>query len=275
MITLRALLAMLMPLFARAPFSTDVEADSWRVWKPEDPPIPEKHPRGHGHACADAHWMQSGQAPIKMCVHDVADPVATSLKVKGRWIDCAMLLRNYNLLADREGPASIFLEVGANIGACTVEFLALTGAHVIAVEPNPINLFHLTRTLSLHPDHERHHYSKGRNRFLHNCHEASQASADLQPCVHVLPIGAGDRPAELKIFTESSNAGNSILEDKTDAGALGLQKHLREIPGQYQESMSSTVQVRRLDDVLPSGLPQNARAFMKVDVQARAATPAL
>lgn len=183
-----------------------------------------------------------------------------------------MLLHNYNLLADREGPASIFLEVGANIGACTVEFLALTGAHVIAVEPNPINLFHLTRTLTTHPDYERHRHSKGSSKFLHNCHEAPEGTAELQPCVHVLPIGAGDRPASLKIFTESSNAGNSILEDKSDSGTFGLQKHLREIPGQYQEAMSSTVQVRRLDDVFPSGLPQDSRAFMKVDVQVRRAS---
>ena len=204
-----------------------------------------------------------------MCVHDFADPVATALRTKGRWVDCAMLLFNYNLLADREGPASVFLEVGANIGACTVEFLSLTGAHVIAVEPNPINLFHLTRTLTIHPAHDRQRYFKGRSKFLHNCHDTPHALAEVQPCLHVLPIGAGDRPASLQIFTESSNAGNSILEDKSDSGALGLQKHLREIPGQYQESMSSTVQVRRLDDVFPSGLPNDARAFMKVDVQVR------
>jgi hypothetical protein len=181
--------------------------------------------------------------------------------------------------------------VGANIGACTVEFLSLTAAHVIAFEPNPLNLFHLTRTLTTHAGDAMggHRVSlerfntislrkvqrtpdQHRFKFLFNCHGAPTAeeAARLQPCVHVLPVAAGDRAASLQIFTERSNAGNSIIEDDSDSGSLGLHEHLRGVPGQYRASMSSTVAVRRLDDVFAGGLSlKGARTFVKVDVQVR------
>ena len=36
------------------------------------------------------------------------------------------------------------LQVGANIGACTVELLLRTNASIVALEPSPTNYFYLT-----------------------------------------------------------------------------------------------------------------------------------
>eukprot|EP00966_Prymnesium_polylepis_P181525 4204620-Prymnesium_polylepis.1 len=41
----------------------------------------------------------------------------------------------------------VVVEVGANIGACTLQLLLHTNATVLAFEPSPLNLFHLTESL--------------------------------------------------------------------------------------------------------------------------------
>ena len=42
----------------------------------------------------------------------------------------------------------VFLEVGANIGACSLEVaLSVANASMLLFEPNPLNFFHLTSSL--------------------------------------------------------------------------------------------------------------------------------
>jgi hypothetical protein len=89
-----------------------------RVWQPADRPFPQAHPLGGSHKCMEATWRASfniGIPPIAMCTHDFGDPVSAALRDLGQWNDCANLLGTYRTLSDREGPASIFLEVSVYI----------------------------------------------------------------------------------------------------------------------------------------------------------------
>ena len=61
-------------------------------------------------------------------------------------------------------------EIGANIGACTVELLLRTRASIIALEPSPTNYYFLTRSL----------------------HALAQRHPEMARRVVVLPVGTAD-----------------------------------------------------------------------------------
>ena len=80
----------------------------------------------------------------------------------------------------------IFLELGANVGACTIEMLVRTNATVVAFEPNPSNLFYLQSSLL-------------------------RLAPQLQARVRVYPLGIGNTAAQLTIYEEHRNAGSSQI----------------------------------------------------------------
>ena len=45
------------------------------------------------------------------------------------------------------GALGVYLDIGANIGACIMTMLLASDAFIVAFEPNPANLFRLTSTL--------------------------------------------------------------------------------------------------------------------------------
>ena len=84
-----------------------------------------------------------GVAPFRMCIRPQPDVMSNSIRNDGRWRDCDALLGLWN-------ASGLFLDIGANIGTCTLLMLA-AGARVAAFEPLPANLHYLTRSLFLQP----------------------------------------------------------------------------------------------------------------------------
>lgn len=82
----------------------------------------------------------------------------------------------------------IYVDVGSGFGACVLTVLAQTKAKVIAVEPHPIKLYHLTSTLL-------------------------RLDLTLRDRVVVLPIAAGHRDDLAYLFTAERNYAGTIGEE--------------------------------------------------------------
>ena len=102
------------------------------------------------------------------------------------------------LSAGSECPAgnSVTLDVGANIGSCTLMLVSL-GKKVVAFEPNPHNLFFLTSSIKRLPQQHRERLT------LH-------------------AAGAGASAGEHKLFTQQGNFGNSILDNPNQSDNVPL-----------------------------------------------------
>jgi FkbM family methyltransferase len=183
-----------------------------------------------GTACKDAllRFPGGGIPEQKMCLR-ANDFLTRRIRRTGRWFDCDRLLVRWRQAPEASG--SVFLDIGANVGACTLMMLLATNASVIAVEPSPSNLFYLTRSLRL----------------------AVQRDPSLASRVSVLPVGAGDSDRQAPLFAAHSNAGNSVIGRFTSLD-------------NESSHFISRVDVRRMDPVLaldhrrPVGL-------MKIDAQ--------
>ena len=84
-----------------------------------------------------------------MCLYPPKDDIISDqIRKMGSWHDCDGLVQMWqrNTTALHRGR-QLLLELGGNIGACTVEMLMRTSASLLVFEPNPQNLFHLTSTL--------------------------------------------------------------------------------------------------------------------------------
>lgn len=74
--------------------------------------------------------------------------VSGTIVSQGRWSDCDILPELWNdEPKDSSSSSSIYIEIGANIGACVMEMLLSTNATIVAFEPDPRNLAQLTSTL--------------------------------------------------------------------------------------------------------------------------------
>jgi FkbM family methyltransferase len=159
--------------------------------------------------------------------------VSKAVKAHGRWRDCKQLVAEWNASTLHSGGSDgLFLELGANIGACTMEVLLLTSARVVAFEPSPVNLFHLTRSLRW----------------------AAAARASLLQRVVVLPVGIGDSAMRSVIVSEAGNLGNSRIASSAQ------DRPVQTVPSQ-------TVDVYPLDTLFPE-VPLTMPVYlMKLDIQ--------
>ena len=132
-----------------------------------------------------------------------------------------------------EDAYSFFLDVGANIGVCTLLMLARTSAYVVAVEPSHTNLFYLMSSLRVNA-------------------MRSERSAE----VYVLPQAAGDTTTPARMYRALHNAGNSVIGTSSPL--------VRDHPSQ---NMSATfyVEVAPLDEV--SFLENRKFPVVKMDIQ--------
>jgi hypothetical protein len=97
---------------------------------------------------------QDGVNSLPMCVH-ATDVVSNAIITNGKWDDCnylSSLWRWQQHAFHMDGfpiasTGSVYLEVGANIGACVAHMLLHTDANIVAFEPGEQNLFCLTRSL--------------------------------------------------------------------------------------------------------------------------------
>ena len=131
------------------------------------------------------------------------------------------------------------LEIGANIGACTVELLLRTKARVIAFEPSSTNLFYLTRSLRL----------------------VAQSHPEIARRVVVFPIAAGDQQlSRAPLFAERGNLGNTIIGRPFSDACAFNQTCLAESMRAGQHAT-----VEPLDAIFSRGL--GATRLVKLDTQ--------
>lgn len=243
------------------------EASVWRAWTPADAPIPATHPN-IGEDCVYTPWPKTARRtlfmPERLCLRNgtLDQQMSQSLMNGHVSVDCQNLVelfdyplfrpmwgvsmfRNGTLarealqqLAKAEHPTrTILLDIGANIGVCTIALLLMTKASIVAFEPNPVNLYHLTRSLS----------------------EMARESPGIKDRVVVYPMGLGEADATRTSRMQSTNGGNSIIAE-TDVSLqfAGIEAG--------DEAAPQSVIVRRLDAVLSPALADLIRV-VKIDVQ--------
>lgn len=201
---------------------------SWTPWTPDASPWPTVHPMGL--SCNVSQLRLPPKIEQRMCLNPV-DHISKKVAETGRWRGCASLVKEWH--ETDSGSNGIFLELGANIGACTLEMLLLTSARVVAVEPSRVNLFHLTRSLKW----------------------AAAERAEMFSRVAVLPVAAGHQAQRSHMRHEKGTSRNTWMAD-TDGSGLTRREAF--------EATSETVDVYSLDQLLPK--LQRVRV-MKLDVQ--------
>mmetsp|Transcript_38686 Transcript_38686/g.81070 ORF Transcript_38686/g.81070 Transcript_38686/m.81070 type:complete len:233 (+) Transcript_38686:52-750(+) len=126
----------------------------WEILRSDNGMVPntgitESNP--YGYKCRWS-WFESTSGHIaQMCVHDFFDIVSKSIIGSKRWKDCDILPKLWSTTStgdNTDDGDGLYVEVGANIGACILEMLLSTNANIIAFEPHPRNLFHLRSTIS-------------------------------------------------------------------------------------------------------------------------------
>ena len=215
------------------------------LWQPGDPPIGATFsPASH---CRQGTLRLPGRDEHPICLvpahNNVRDWISLNIERSGRWRECG-LLNDLWVSNNSCAHAGLFVDLGANIGACTLEMLLLTRARIVAIEPNPNNLFYLTRSLNL----------------------AVERDASVRHRVVVLAAAAGEVAGSVQMAMDKGNQGNSmissqgILVGQTRGGGGGI-------------DLVQNVPVRPIDELLRhahQAQPGWARArvrLLKMDVQ--------
>ena len=207
------------------------DKDNWHIWQRSEGII--HGPRKQQQCDWTRFAVPGGSTAIQICVHK-RDDISDAIKRDGKWFNCEQNTRiwkkQYMKNSNYGGiEKKVFVDIGANIGACVFEMLLATDAHIIAFEPSPRNLFYFTSTLSrLHPV--------------------------LSSRVTLFPIGVGDQKVSEKLFGAVGNYGNSIV-----GGAVRDQDR----PGQ-KFSLPETIHIEALQNILNESHPIS---LMKIDAQ--------
>ena len=188
--------------------------------------------------------------PHPLCLAQRGEYVSDMIRRHGYWPDCKWLIGMWDSLeavqVDGRDMGDLFVDVGANIGGCTLEMLLRTDARVVAFEPSPSNLFYLTRTL----------------------HRAAELDPTIVHRVVVLPYAAGSS-SETRQINDNGGASAIVPVSSTAAASCLAQ---RNCGGSVQ-----SIQQRTLDELLehfwdthgqkkvnPDTVPVRV---MKIDVQ--------
>ena len=228
----------------------------WRVWRVGDEPI---NATGSGASCrttgtfagglSGINISEPGESPARapMCLFPGRNMISDYVSKTGRWHDCARLVAAWRQRNPPQG--SVMLEIGGNIGACSLEMLLRTDARLIIFEPSPMNLFHLTRSLQAAHRHS--------------------PQLGLADRLVVFPIGLGNETSATAIYADRKNSGDTIVVGKGEpsASSTAASYHKWEAQG--------LVTIHALDELVPPVLsgprPTPARLahvpLMKMDVQ--------
>ena len=225
-------------------------------WLPGDPPlVAGTYVSIDGSHCEPSE-LRLGRKRVPFCVVPAhssqrrQDYISSHVKRFGRWRECDLLVKAWNHSAGSED--ALFLDVGANIGACAVQMLASTRARLIAVEPNPNNLFFLTRSLGL----------PGQSTRL-----GGVEGGQLRERALVFPTGAGAGAATVSMVMDPLNQGNSAV---SSAGGLVLNRMDRK--ENFTLIHVPDVPIRTLTELLDAadarGFSERRRVrLLKLDVQ--------
>lgn len=207
----------------------------WGAWSPRTRPFP---PLSESR-CVWTRPSFGGE----LCLMD-NDRISRHVRTKGYWVGCDHYVEMWHTQRTRGSTRKreiggekrdVIVEVGANIGVCTLQLLLQTNATVLAFEPSPLNLFYLTESL----------------------YRAALVNPSLAKRVTIFPIALGDFNGPDRIFIAKGNAGNSVVH-----------KTVRDHSSQDM-SLSYPIQVRTFDSVLSAQafLRSSSISIMKVDVQ--------
>jgi hypothetical protein len=146
-----------------------------------------------------------------MCLRERDDVLSNSITSEGRWRECEALPELWR--RDLRGPSNqsdaVFVDIGANLGACTLQVLLTTNARAIVFEPNPASLFFLTETLHRAArEYERRRVAEG---------IWSSPSLPFRERVVVLPFAVGEEVSHSSatLYVARGNAGNSVVGKPT------------------------------------------------------------
>ena len=155
----------------------------------------------------------------ELCVHTSSDLyVSDSIRREKRWMDCNVLPSLWNESQQHFlGRVPVYLEIGANIGSCVMEMLLETNAQIIAIEPHPMNLYNLKRSIM-------------------------NMAKKYKDRIRVIPVGLGNKTSTDTIYAPVGNMGNAIIGKKVKD--FGKQR--------WDQKLSYTVNVERLDSILRS-----------------------
>jgi FkbM family methyltransferase len=177
-------------------------------------------------------WVLFRKA-FNMCVHPSPDAVSDTIARSGHWGDCASLPGLWKSAVHAPIGKTTFLDVGANIGACSMEMLLHTDANVIAIEPNPDNFFRLSATV-----------------------DALPPSLKSRITIHNFAVGSSEGTAVM--FAAHGNQGNSVLG-----------KQIGDFPGQ-KFGDATDISVKVLDNALQDNI--SSVKVIKIDVQGNECT---
>eukprot|EP00013_Stygamoeba_regulata_P014627 CAMPEP_0177668334 /NCGR_PEP_ID=MMETSP0447-20121125/22701_1 /TAXON_ID=0 /ORGANISM="Stygamoeba regulata, Strain BSH-02190019" /LENGTH=367 /DNA_ID=CAMNT_0019174825 /DNA_START=1 /DNA_END=1101 /DNA_ORIENTATION=+ len=165
---------------------------------------------------------------LQLFLHPPPDIPSDTVRATGRWVDCDDIIDNVESL---HTPRAVVVEVGANIGLCSMQLGAL-GHRVLAVEPNPRNAEKLRKSI--------------------------KRNAQLKGEVTLVEAAAWNSKGHRDIQMETTNFGNSIV--------IGGDEKLQTVKSTKEVAQYQTEQVRltRLDDIV---LPGVAIDVLKIDAQ--------
>ncbi|MCX8520489.1 MAG: FkbM family methyltransferase [Rhodoferax sp.] len=148
------------------------------------------HPQGNNNACSSATGLTLITNPaFRICIRQASNMVDDTVRVSGGvWPDCQLvdaMLRGWQglVVPVETGSSSIILDIGANIGACSVA-LAAQGHTVVAFEPKKEHVDMIKASVDANPPW------RGR--------------------LHLHANGLSDKATEsATLTTEDGNSGNS------------------------------------------------------------------
>jgi FkbM family methyltransferase len=239
------------PVAAADRFVTRRSGDGWEVWDRRSVLHEDAAKLGPSPSC---HWHEykavgrgSELPPVFMCLYPPDEDrwVSGLIRKNGRWPNCDTLTdrllrrnraKNETSDNDDEGAGTVFVDVGANIGACVVQILATTHARIIAFEPSPKNLFRLTSTLLNLPE-------------------------EMKNRVTLFPVALGAESASATIWANPSNAGNTQVVQSSKGGGEEATKG-EAVSG--ATVATHNIPVEGMDDLLAKDLRVD---LLKMDVQ--------
>lgn len=152
-----------------------------------------------GGSCPPFGFAVLSALGFRLCIrkkHLMAAPLDFNTLKYGTWHDCHTL----DKVLPRHRPRCAVLEVGANIGFCSLHYAA-AGRRAIAIEPMPDNVALLKGSLGLLQDFPM-------EPFL---------------AVRVIEAAAVSSPGPVKLYLDSENVAGNSLHQEADGGVPGAQ----------------------------------------------------
>ena len=178
---------------------------------------------------------------LRMAVHPPGDLVSDSIeRLRVPYCPTGVVTQLEQAQAARQRLH--FLDVGANIGSCSL-LAASLGHHAFALEPTPANIALIRKSLAL-------------NDF-----------AAVGGSYTLFPLAAANASASLTIFSEKNNAGNSVVIDTSKPGATTLLAALGSFGKKAEFEPPQDICTERVDALAAGDARLRAVSLLKVDVQ--------